>query len=65
MHVCFLISEDPRRAKVMRLEGTCVFAAPRADVWAALMDPTALAGALPGGETMLLFVVLVRLVQRD
>ena len=36
----------------MRLEGTYVFAAPRADVWEALMDPTVLAGALPGGEQM-------------
>lgn len=36
----------------MRLEGTHVFAAPRSDVWAALMDPTVLATALPGGEQM-------------
>jgi carbon monoxide dehydrogenase subunit G len=36
----------------MRLEGTYVFTAPRADVWEALMDPTVLAGALPGGEQM-------------
>ena len=36
----------------MRLEGTYVFAAPRPAVWDALMDPTVLAGALPGGEQM-------------
>lgn len=36
----------------MRLEGTYVFAAPRVDVWEALMDPTVLAGALPGGEQL-------------
>lgn len=34
----------------MRLEGTYTFAAPRQAVWDALMDPTVLAGALPGGE---------------
>ena len=36
----------------MRLEGTYLFAAPRAAVWEALMDPAVLAGALPGGEQM-------------
>lgn len=36
----------------MRLEGAYNFAAPRAAVWAALMDPTVLAGALPGGEQL-------------
>jgi carbon monoxide dehydrogenase subunit G len=36
----------------MRLEGTHLFAAPRATVWDALMDPTALAAALPGGEQL-------------
>lgn len=36
----------------MRLEGTYLFAAPRADVWEALMDPAVLAGALPGGEQL-------------
>ncbi len=36
----------------MRLEGTHQFAAPRAAVWDALMDPTVLAGALPGGEQL-------------
>lgn len=36
----------------MRLEGTHQFAAPRAAVWEALMDPTVLAQALPGGEQM-------------
>jgi carbon monoxide dehydrogenase subunit G len=36
----------------MRLEGTHQFAAPRAAVWEALMDPTVLAGALPGGEQL-------------
>ncbi len=34
----------------MRLEGTHLFSAPRTAVWDALMDPTVLAGALPGGE---------------
>ena len=34
----------------MRLEGTYTFSAPRTAVWAALMDPVVLAGALPGGE---------------
>jgi len=36
----------------MHLEGTYIFAAPRGDVWDALMDPAVLAGALPGGEQM-------------
>jgi uncharacterized protein len=36
----------------MRLEGTHMFAAPRAAVWEALMDPAVLAGALPGGEQL-------------
>jgi carbon monoxide dehydrogenase subunit G len=36
----------------MRLEGTHLFAAPRPAVWDALMDPSVLAGALPGGEQM-------------
>ena len=36
----------------MRLEGTYTFDAPRSDVWAALMDPSVLATALPGGEQM-------------
>ncbi len=36
----------------MRLEGTYTFAAPRTAVWDALMDPTVLANALPGGEAM-------------
>jgi carbon monoxide dehydrogenase subunit G len=36
----------------MRLEGTHQFAAPREAVWDALMDPTVLAGALPGGEQL-------------
>ena len=36
----------------MRLEGTHQFAAPRAAVWEALMDPSVLAGALPGGEQL-------------
>src|SRR3954454_21979075 len=36
----------------MRLDGTHLFAAPREVVWDALMDPTALAGALPGGEQL-------------
>lgn len=36
----------------MRLEGTHLFAAPRAAVWEALMDPQVLARALPGGEQL-------------
>ncbi|MBE2240981.1 MAG: carbon monoxide dehydrogenase subunit G [Caldilineaceae bacterium] len=36
----------------MRLEGTHTFAAPRSEVWAALMNPTVLASALPGGEQL-------------
>lgn len=36
----------------MRLEGTHAFAAPRSMVWEALLDPTVLAGALPGGEQL-------------
>ncbi len=36
----------------MRLEGTYTFNAPRSDVWAALMDPSVLSAALPGGEQM-------------
>ena len=36
----------------MRLEGTYTFNAPRSDVWAALMDPSVLSTALPGGEQM-------------
>lgn len=36
----------------MRLEGDYTFAAPRAAVWEALMDPAVLAGALPGGEQL-------------
>lgn len=36
----------------MRLEGDYTFAAPRAAVWEAMMDPTVLAGALPGGEQL-------------
>jgi carbon monoxide dehydrogenase subunit G len=36
----------------MRLEGTHLFAAPRAAVWEALMDPAVISGALPGGEAM-------------
>jgi carbon monoxide dehydrogenase subunit G len=36
----------------MRLDGTHLFAAPRDVVWDALMDPTVLAGALPGGEQL-------------
>lgn len=36
----------------MRLEGTYTFNAPRSDVWDALMDPSVLATALPGGEQM-------------
>ena len=36
----------------MRLEGTYLFAAPRAAVWEALMDPVVLTGALPGGEQL-------------
>ncbi len=36
----------------MRLEGTYTFSAPRSDVWAALMDPSVLSTALPGGEQM-------------
>ena len=36
----------------MRLEGTYPFTAPRTAVWDALMDPTVLANALPGGEAM-------------
>ena len=36
----------------MHLEGTYVFSAPRAAVWEALMDPTAIARALPGGEQL-------------
>jgi carbon monoxide dehydrogenase subunit G len=34
----------------MQLEGTHLFAAPRPAVWEALMDPTVLGRALPGGE---------------
>lgn len=36
----------------MRLEGTYTFAAPRAAVWEALMDPTVIGNALPGGEQL-------------
>src|SRR3990172_3342939 len=36
----------------MRLEGNHTFSAPRAVVWEALMDPTVIASALPGGEAM-------------
>lgn len=36
----------------MHLEGTYVFAAPRAAVWEALMDQTAISRALPGGEQL-------------
>lgn len=36
----------------MRLEGTYTFTAPRSAVWAALMDPSVLSTALPGGEQM-------------
>jgi hypothetical protein len=36
----------------MRMDGNYTFSAPRAAVWAALMDPTVLAGALPGGEEL-------------
>jgi carbon monoxide dehydrogenase subunit G len=36
----------------MRMDGTYTFSAPRAAVWEALMDPTVLAGALPGGEAL-------------
>lgn len=36
----------------MRMDGTYTFSAPRAAVWDALMDPTVLAGALPGGEEL-------------
>ena len=36
----------------MRLEGTYQFNAPRQAVWDALMDPTVLAQALPGGEEL-------------
>lgn len=38
----------------MQLEGTHLFAAPRRVVWEALMDPAVLAGALPGGEQLVL-----------
>lgn len=36
----------------MQLKGTHTFQAPRAAVWEALMDPTVLAQALPGGEAL-------------
>ncbi len=36
----------------MRMDGNYTFSAPRAAVWEALMDPTVLAGALPGGEEL-------------
>jgi hypothetical protein len=36
----------------MQLKGTHLFSAPRAAVWEALLDPTVLAQALPGGETL-------------
>jgi uncharacterized protein len=36
----------------MQLKGTYTFQAPRDAVWAALMDPTVLAQALPGGEQL-------------
>jgi uncharacterized protein len=36
----------------MRLEGTYTFAAPRAAVWEALMDPDVIGNALPGGEKL-------------
>jgi uncharacterized protein len=36
----------------MQLKGTHTFQAPRSAVWAALMDPTVLAQALPGGEAL-------------
>ncbi len=36
----------------MRLEGTHLFAAPRPAVWEALMDPSVLTQALPGGEQL-------------
>lgn len=36
----------------MQLKGTYTFQAPREAVWSALMDPTVLAQALPGGEQL-------------
>jgi carbon monoxide dehydrogenase subunit G len=36
----------------MQLKGTYTFQAPRGAVWEALMDPTVLAQALPGGEQL-------------
>lgn len=36
----------------MQIQGTHTFKAPRQVVWAALMDPTLLAMALPGGEAL-------------
>jgi uncharacterized protein len=36
----------------MQLKGTYTFHAPREAVWSALMDPTVLAQALPGGEQL-------------
>ncbi len=36
----------------MQLKGTYTFQAPRDAVWAALMDPTVLAQALPGGDQL-------------
>src|SRR5829696_2592005 len=36
----------------MQLKGTYTFKAPRAAVWEALLDPTVLAQALPGGERL-------------
>lgn len=36
----------------MHLEGTYTFGAPLQTVWEALLDPTVIAQALPGGETM-------------
>jgi hypothetical protein len=36
----------------MHLEGTYVYSAPRSIVWETLLDPTAIARALPGGEQL-------------
>jgi carbon monoxide dehydrogenase subunit G len=43
---------SPQGETPMRLEGEYTFAAPRSAVWEALLDPSVLAGALPGGEQM-------------
>ena len=36
----------------MQIQGTHTFQAPKQIVWDALMDPTILAMALPGGEAL-------------